>query len=167
MGAACRVHGQAQFDAVAVLPRSAQNEVAARIGESRNRTAVHLDAATFRPVRNAQLQIDIDRLCRRHQQSRSLLLGERGLLGDANAFLRPIHFRSDVEIHEDANCRRGNRSCRSTSRTLPRLYRCSTRTSRTAGRKSWSSRSRAADNRPSCLSPGSMVPMRWLKSTRS
>ena len=58
-GRGVQLHGQAQFNAVSVLPRPAQNKVAAGIGESRQRASIHFHAAIFRPVRNAQFQIHL------------------------------------------------------------------------------------------------------------
>src|ERR1019366_8394494 len=93
-------HWKAQFDAVPVLPGPAQNKIAAGICESRHRTSVHLYAAAFRPVRNAQSQININRSCRRDRHSGSLLFGERRLLRKAETLLRPVHIRRYIYVDE-------------------------------------------------------------------
>src|SRR5208283_1520784 len=99
-GCGMQTHGETQFHTVATLPGPTENKVATRVRESGYRTSIHLYVAAPRPVRNTQLQIDIDGFGRRNKQSRSLLLGESSLLRYANAFFWPADFGRDVQIDE-------------------------------------------------------------------
>ena len=92
-GGGVQVHGEAQFDAIPVLPGSTQNEIAARVREGGKRTSIYFDAAVLRPVRNAQFQININWFGRRDRERGSLLFGERGLLCNAYAFVWPARHR--------------------------------------------------------------------------
>ena len=58
----CRMqmHRQMQLNAVAILPWPSKDKIATRLRESRHGLSIYLDVASLCPVRDPQLQIDVN-----------------------------------------------------------------------------------------------------------
>src|SRR5882724_6466033 len=94
-------HGQAEFDCVSVFPGPAQGEITAAAGKDRQDLPIDLYAATFSPVRNAQVDGNIYRVFGQDREFGSLLLRECRFLPQTHLLFQPIDLGSDVEIDVD------------------------------------------------------------------